>query len=276
MSELLEITRPPARAQRPAARGRAGARATTVRLLTFNIGAAAPPRASAILQWLRSRRDDVLVLTETSTGPGTTLLAGGLTALGYRVEHAQQAGERGVLVASRIPVTKGFSDRISVTLPCRAGGVLLDVGAHRIAIVGVYIPSRDRSEIKVSRKREFIASLLASLSALPRAQRAHLVLAGDYNAVARGHEPALPGFFPWEYGLHDELEQFDLRPAHELRPPREQPHSWIGRTGLGYLYDYVHVGSGLHRAVQRCDYLHLPRDQRLSDHAAVAVSLRVT
>lgn len=275
MSELLKMTRPRTRPPRPASGARA-ADVSLLRLLTFNIGAAAAPRAGAILEWLGSRRDHVLVLTETSSGPGTALLAEGLAALGYRVEHTQDAGERGVLVASRTPVAQGFADRITVTLPCRAGGVLLDLGAHRIAVVGVYVPSRDRSEVKVARKREFIASLLTSLRALPRAQRAHLVLAGDYNAVARGHEPALPGFFPWEYGLHDELAEIELRPAHELRPPREQPHSWIGRTGLGYLYDYVHVGSGLHHAVERCEYLHMPRERRLSDHAAVAVSLGVS
>ena len=276
MSELFQITRPRTRFPHQAGRNRAAAEATRVQLLTFNIGAAAAPRAGAILQWLQSRRDDVIVLTETSNGPGTMLLAEGLQALGYRIEHTQSAGERGVLVASRTQVATGLSDRISVTLPCRASGVLLDLGTRRIVVVGVYVPSRDRSEIKVSRKHAFIASLVASLRALPRVQRAHLVLAGDYNAVARSHKPALPGFFPWEYGLHDELEQIELRSAHELRPPREQPHSWIGRTGLGYLYDYVHVGSGLHDAVQRCEYLHLPREQRLSDHAAVAVSLRVT
>lgn len=247
--------------------------ARAVGLLTFNIGAAGEVRAGAILKWLRSRSDDVIVLTETTEGTGTALLAHGLRARGYNVHHVPTARERGVLVASRLEITRDLSDDLAVTLPCRASALLLGTGPTSLALVGVYVPSRDRSDAKVARKQAFIASLLRGLRALPAAQRHRLVLAGDYNAVARRHDPPLPGFFAWEYGLHDELERIGLRPAHELRGRGRHPHSWIGRTGLGYLYDYVHVGTSLHRGIERCDYLHGPRQRRLSDHAAVAVRL---
>ena len=249
--------------------------AATLSLLTFNIGAAAPARAGAILRWLHSRADDVIVLTETSSGAGTQLLATALRARGFTVHHTCHPRERGVLLATRIPIARDLSDQVAVTLPCRAAAVLLDTRPRPVALVGVYVPSRDHSDVKVARKEAFIASLLASLRGVPAAQRERLVIAGDYNAVARRHEPRLPGFFPWEYALHDELEEIGLRAAHELRPRRHHPHSWIGRTGLRYLYDYVHVGGGLHHAVERCDYLHGPRERHLSDHAAVAVRVRI-
>jgi exodeoxyribonuclease-3 len=249
--------------------------APTLNLLTFNIGAASQVRAAAILRWLRSRADDLIVLTETSGGAGTQLLADGLLADGFTVRCRCDRGERGVLLATRVPIARDLSEQLDVTLPCRAAAVLLETVPRKLALVGVYIPSRDRSELKVARKEAFIASLLDGLRKLPTAQREQLVVAGDYNAVARCHEPPLPGFFPWEYGLHDELEQIGLRSAHELRPRRDHPHSWIGRTGFRYLYDYVHVGTGLQRNVERCAYLHGPRERRLSDHAAVAVRLRI-
>jgi exodeoxyribonuclease-3 len=232
-------------------------------------------RAALVLRWLRSRADDVIVLTETSAGPGTRLLADGLRASGFSVSHSRDPQERGVLLASRVPITRDLSSKLAVTLPCRACAVVLDTPPRRLVLIGVYIPSRDRSEVKVERKRAFIASLLEGLHELPAANRDRLVLAGDYNVVARRHEPPLPGFFPWEYGLHDELEKLGLRPAHELRANRAHPHSWIGRTGSRYLYDYIHVGAGLHRAVERCEYLHGPRARGLSDHAAVAVRVRM-
>jgi exodeoxyribonuclease-3 len=102
-----------------------------------------------------------------------------------------------------------------------------------------------------------------------------MLIVGDYNAVARRHEPALPGFFPYEYDFHDELETLGFCSAHELRDADVHPHSWIGRTGRGYLYDYAHVGRGLHAQVEHCAYLHDPRERRLTDHAAVAVTLRM-
>jgi exodeoxyribonuclease-3 len=246
-----------------------------VGLLTFNIGAAGEARAGTILRWLRSRKDDVIVLTETTNGIGTELLAEGLRARGYSVRHSPAARERGVLVASRLAIARDLSDDLAVTLPSRASALLLGTGATELLLVGVYIPSRDRTDAKVARKEAFIASLLGGLRVLPAAHRRRLVLAGDYNAVARRHEPQLPGFFPWEYGLHDELERIGLRPAHELRGRGDHPHSWIGRTGLGYLYDYVHLGTALQHGVKRCEYLHGPRQRRLSDHAALAVRLRL-
>ncbi|HEY3960123.1 MAG TPA: endonuclease/exonuclease/phosphatase family protein [Solirubrobacteraceae bacterium] len=245
-------------------------------MLTFNIGAAAPERAAAILRWLRSRGEDVIVLTETSAGAGTRLLAEGLAANGFDVLHTSHPRERGVLLASRLANTRVRTVSLDVTLPCRAAGATFELDGGALTLIGVYVPSRDRSEAKVARKQAFVSSLLKELGKLPLRARERLVLAGDYNAVARGHEPPLPGFFPWEYALHDELERIGLRPAHELSGATAHPHSWIGRTGIGYLYDYVHLGRALHGSLGRCDYLHGPRERRLSDHAAVSVSLHLT
>lgn len=244
-------------------------------LLTFNIGAASTTRAAQILRWLRSRDEGVIVLTETSAGGGTDLLARGLEDAGYSVRHDPAAGQRGVLIASRMPVAVDLSMDLGVTLPYRASALVIGDGTTKVLVVGVYIPSRDRTEVKVARKEAFIRSLLSGLHRLPTTLRRRLVMAGDYNVVARDHQPKLPGFFPWEYELHEELDSLGLSAAHQLRGTRAQPHSWIGRTGLRYLYDYVHLGSGLHHALERCAYLHGPRERRLSDHAALAVRIRL-
>lgn len=248
--------------------------APEARILTVNIAAAAAERAERILAWLRSRNDDVLVLSETSCGPGTELLRTSLEAAGYCIELSPEAGERGVMIATRLPIA-GALEQISVTLPGRAQGIVLDTEPS-LAVLGVYVPSRDRSPRKVARKERFIASLLKSIRNLPAEMRSNLLLLGDYNAVARHHEPTLPGFFPYEYDFHDELAALGLSAAHELRPyGKSHPHSWIGRTGIGYLYDYAHLGSSLADRLQRSQYLHGPRQQRLSDHAALAVRIRL-
>jgi exodeoxyribonuclease-3 len=242
--------------------------------LSLNIGAAAVPRAEAILSWLRRRSEDVFVLTETSRGEGTRLLLDGLRARGYSTFSTVETRDRGVAVASRIPIHDILDDRLSLTLPWRAAGVVLDTHP-RVALIGVYVPSRDRSPVKVARKEAFIVSLLQSVRGLSTSLRSRLLLVGDYNAVSRRHRPRIPGFFPYEYALHDELEGLGFHSAHELGGERAQPHSWIGRTGNGYLYDYVHVGKALQSSFEGCSYLHGPRERGLSDHAAVAVRLRL-
>jgi exonuclease III len=163
---------------------------------------------------------------------------------------------------------------MTLTLPWRATGVVLDT-RPRVALLGVYVPSRDRTPVKVARKQAFLSSLLGSIRGLPPALRSRMLLVGDYNTVSERHRPRLPGFFPYEYAFHDELEAMSLSSAHELAPGVSQPHSWIGRTGNGYLYDYVHVGAALQSTLQSCRYLHGPRERHLSDHAAVAVQLRL-
>ena len=280
MTTLLQ-TRPGAAKPRHARTRRQASRpsAACLGVLTFNIGAAAPERAAAILCWLRTRPEPVLVLTETSAGAGTELIADGLSADGFAISRTPDPRERGVLLASRLPGGGGGAPVLDVTLPCRAAGVAFEFGGGVLSVIGVYVPSRDRSEAKVARKQAFVSSLVESLKALPAGVRERLVLAGDYNAVGRGHEPRLPGFFPWEYGLHEELERIGLRSAHELRGkgrgPYPHPHSWIGRTGTRYLYDYVHLGDALHGSLERCRYLHGPRERHLSDHAAVSVRLHL-
>lgn len=246
-------------------------RRTRVSGITLNIGAAASPRAGTILGWLHRRDDDVIVLTETSRGPGTELLSAGLTARGYEVIATPPDNDRGVLIASRVRVRARLCARLDVTLPWRAAGVVLDT-QPRLAVVGVYVPSRDRSPAKIARKKAFIRSFVKGLEGLPSTVREHLLIAGDYNVVSRRHHPPRKGYFSYEYAMHEELERLGFTAGHELDPTPRHPYSWVGRTGDGYLYDYVHLSDALHARLDACRYVQETRRRRLSDHAAVTFS----
>jgi exodeoxyribonuclease-3 len=197
-----------------------------------------------------------------------------LKNIGYAVSPRLATNDRGVLVGSRIPVERTLEPLLSVTLPWRVAGFMLKTSPS-VGILGVYVPSRDRSKAKIARKKQFIHSLLKSVHGLPEDVRQRLVIAGDYNVIGRGHVPSYRGFFPYEYAMLETLEECGFAAAHELLPNDAQPHSWIGRTGNGYLYDYFHVGTALHSRVDVCSYLHGPRLERLSDHAAVVVQCQL-
>ena len=245
-----------------------------LRGITLNIGAAAAPRATAILEWLGHRDDHVVVLTETSCGAGTTILATGLNQRGYQIVATPPSNDRGVLIATKIPVRRRICHKLEVTLPWRAAGVLLN-SSPQLVVVGVYVPSRDRSPAKIARKEKFIGSFVNALAGLPAGLREHLLVAGDYNVVSRRHVPARRGYFSYEYAMHDALEDLGLAAAHELQDNEVHPYSWIGHTGDGYLYDYIHIGGALQSRIDGCEYLHTTRENRLSDHAAVAFTCRV-
>ncbi|MFC4565026.1 endonuclease/exonuclease/phosphatase family protein [Nocardiopsis mangrovi] len=243
-----------------------------ISVLTLNIGAAAEPRATRILDWLADRDDQVIALSETSTGPGTALLLDRYTKAGWEVVHTQGAsGQRGAAILSRVAIAGGHRPEFAgVSIPGRAVYTLLDT-RPRIGVLGLYVPNNKTD----GSKQEFITTVLAAVRGLPADQREHLVIAGDYNVIARTHEPRHPGFAAYEYGLLEELEKVGLVDAHTRIHPRDHPHSWVGRTGDGYRYDYVHVGAALAGRLTASAYLHETREGRaLTDHSAVAVGLR--
>src|SRR5512142_1658274 len=156
-----------------------------VSILTVNIGAAALPRAQALLGWLAHRDVDVIVLTETSDGPGTAHLLDQYRQAGWHVTHAERlGGERGTAVLSRLATTDRPELTQGITPYGRAVAVTLGTPAA-VTLLGVYVPSSDRAEDKIGRKRRFLETLLEALDALPANDARRLVVAGDYNVVSR-------------------------------------------------------------------------------------------
>src|SRR5439155_6951419 len=166
-------------------------------ILTVNIGAAARERAEVMLRWLAGRPEDVLLLTETSGGPGTAYLLERFRDAGYAVAYTpDENGDRGAALVSRIAVAERLTAPFAgVSVPGRVAAVVLDT-EPAVAVLGVYVPSRDRSADKTEKKQTFVDSFLTAIDALPSELRARLVVGGDYNVIARTHRPLHPGFLP--------------------------------------------------------------------------------
>src|SRR5215475_13041792 len=151
-------------------------------LLTVNIGAASRERAGSLLTWLAKRSEDVFLLTETSAGTGTDYLLGQFRTAGYAVVHTlDRNGGRGTALVSRVKLhAEPFEHFADASLPGRLAGAVLDT-EPRLAVLSVYVPSRDRTLDKTEKKQTFIASLLAGLDAMPDELRGRLIIGGDYN-----------------------------------------------------------------------------------------------
>ncbi|MGC4750725.1 hypothetical protein ACLQ28_34465, partial [Micromonospora sp. DT201] len=96
---------------------------------------------------------------------------------------------------------------------------------------------------------------------------------GDYNVISRDHQPRYPGFRPFEYDFLDALALLGLCDVHRTLHPDVQTHSWIGRAGNGYRFDYLHAGPGLLSHLAAAAYLNQPRLEGLSDHLAHSVDI---
>lgn len=245
-------------------------------LLTFNLQAAALARAERILAWLTQRDDHAIVLTETSNGPGTAHLLDRFRDTGMIVDHRRSPdGDRGCALVSRIPALLRPDLTQAISLPGRAVAVTLDT-EPAVTLFGIYVPSSDRAPAKVAKKKAFLASTLNAIAAIGDDERRRLVVTGDYNVINRHHEPRYPAFQPFEYDFLDQLADLGLTDLHEHLHPGVQVHSWYGRGGNGYRFDYAHTGADL--TAMATSYVHLPevRTGGLSDHDAVAFNLTAT
>ncbi|MDG4760426.1 endonuclease/exonuclease/phosphatase family protein [Micromonospora sp. WMMD710] len=237
-------------------------------ILTINVQAAALTRAQNLLTWLLQRDDHLIILTETSNGPGTRHLLTGLRAARMFVTHQPSLdGDRGCAIASRIPTRPAPDLTAGISLPGRAPAVTLDTHPD-VTILGLYVPSSDRAPAKLAKKRAFLTTVTDALTQLSADDRAHLVVGGDYNVISRDHQPRYPGFRPFEYEFLDALTALGLADIHRTLHPEVQAHSWIGRAGNGYRFDYLHAGPGLLPHLVAAAYLNQPRLEGLTDHCA--------
>ncbi len=236
------------------------------------MGAASLERAERIADWLDGRADDVVALTETSAGAGTGLMMGRLAARGFHVVTRPAGTDRGALLAIRATQVVDITAQLGSTMPWRSPAAQLQMADGPMGVVAVYAPSRNRRDGRAERKREFFSSLTQGLAVLRERFDGRLVVLGDHNSVPRDHLPAHAGFTSWEYQWHDDLQDLGLRNVHAVLD-REQPYSWVGRTGNAYLYDYAHIGDGLGGSVADFSYLADSRALGLSDHAAVSARL---
>lgn len=240
----------------------------TLSLLTLNIASPSVERAERLLEWLSGRPDDILVLTETSPGPGTALTAQRLRHAGWELRFpAPGSGERGVMVAARVALAPRGADVIEY-LPARAERVTLAL--EQLDVIGVYVPSRDGTAVKTERKQAFVRALAPALEG---GKRRAAVLIGDFNIVEPDHRPRRSEFAAWEYDFYRGLLATGWHDAYRLIRPEGMEYSWVGHHDDGYRFDHVFVTETLADDVEACGYLHEPRELGLSDHSAMALQL---
>lgn len=243
-----------------------------LRIATQNISGPSLARVDRLLSFFAELDADVLVLTETRPMPGTEFLLDMFRRSGYGVVSTspRSRSERGVALVHRFSETTtvpsgniDLSHRVAVA---RAGA------ESGLTLVGAYVPSRDTTQTKIARKQLFLAQLSDFLHALGKPRE--LILVGDLNVIHRDHVPRYAVFRAWEYDFLDRLGEYGLVDIFTRLHPGIQAYSWIGRTGDGYRYDYVFVGEALAPRVLECEYLNQPREEGISDHAGVLMTLR--
>lgn len=239
-------------------------------LFCWNIANPSVERAGKQAKWLQDRQEDVIVLTETKKSGGCLFLEKYFQDNGYNVISSRpKEKEFGVIIASRHSLApSNFADGVDY-LSSRVVSAKLNFQGKEMEIIGIYVPSRDRSDEKIERKKHFLRNLSAALET--GAQMPFRIFCGDFNILEPNHIPRYSFFRSWEYDFYRFLENCQLQDVFRFFYPTEQEYSWVGRTGNGYRYDHCFVSNELLSLVSGCYYLHEPRktESRISDHSAI-------
>ena len=241
-------------------------------LFTWNIANPSAERAGKQASWLRERPEDILVLTETKNSEGCLFLERYFQAYGYNVISSRPKDkEFGVMIISKFPLSaSNFTKHIDY-LDSRIVAAKINHPIGELEVIGVYVPSRDSSYEKIEKKKHFLKTLLDALEMISQSSRR--IFCGDLNILEPNHIPHYPFFEKWEYSFYQKLSKYQLKDAFRALNPRAREYSWVGRTDDGYRYDHCFISKNLLPLVEKCYYLHKPREIRLSDHSALIMEL---
>ncbi|MFI5783317.1 endonuclease/exonuclease/phosphatase family protein [Nocardia sp. NPDC051570] len=257
---------------------------STVQVMTWNVQNASMFRAQNQLGWLRRVAPDVVVLTEVSAGPTGDRMARDLTDAGYSIQlpdPAPGADRYRVLLAARgflTPVDTGLT-----VMPHRLTAArVLHADGGEFVVAGLYVPSRGPAEHRNVAKREFQQAVTDLLPKLAQQASATVpcIVTGDLNVVEPNHVPRYSVYRAWEYDFYRSFAASGFVDTYRLQSPHRVEHSWYGRPAKdgsrnGYRFDHCFVTAEHRDLVHACTYQHRPRQNELSDHSALTLTIRI-
>lgn len=233
-------------------------------ILCCNISNPSLLRAKQQIKWLENRTEDIFVLTETKNSRGCNYLINSFAKKGYYVEfHKPHKNEYGVIIISRRDISSVRSNDI-IPIKSRYKTVVFEYEGNRYELMGVYVPSNDRS--KIERKKKFITALLKYLSQNTKRNR---IFCGDLNTIEPNHVPKYKMFRKWEYEFYNKIIDNEFVDAFRFLYPQKNKYSWIGRSGNGYRYDHFFISKNMTTLLIDCFYDTGPVENKISDHSAI-------
>jgi exodeoxyribonuclease-3 len=256
-----------------------------ISFLSLNIGNPSLDRARKQCEWLDKRPEDVFILTETKNSQGCSYIEDFFLQYGYDLFSMNslldfsvsfpksKTGDLGVMIVSKHQIVKSmnFFKEDSIFY-ARQLETIISIENLQISVVGLYVPSRDRSDEKIMRKKSFVDSIEEFITESRDVSR---VIMGDFNILDRNHIPHYSTFFEWEYSFYDKIICEGYVDAYKYCNHEKQEYSWVGRTNDGYRYDYAFASADLRDKIAECKYIHDTRKNGLTDHSAIVMELKV-
>lgn len=235
----------------------------TTKIAAWNIQQGGGSRVTEIIDRLREHNPDVVVLSEHG-GPNSEQVCDALKTAGWQHQASSHSPEwaGGVLIASRVPFLDA-GDQVRSRFDRQR---FLAVELSGFTLAGVYFPLKPDDV-----KNAFWAGVLAYASEL---QSRPCLLIGDFNTTKHfvdEEEKAVPGSEHLEA-----LEKLGWTECWRQHNPGITEYTWYhGKTKNGFRIDHAYATASLSSAVRKAWYSHKEREQGVSDHSLLLLTIEV-
>jgi len=227
-----------------------------LKILSWNIQQGGGRRTIPIIQALIDSQSHIIVLSEFRNNKSGRLIQDQLFKAKYHYQYVSQASpnQNTVFIASKIEgVSRSFRE-FDPNFPDN----VLAVDFEAFSLYGMYLPHK---------KKHILFDLL-----IEEAQReAPSIMVGDFNTGKNFIDQKKSSF--WYTDKLETLESKGMHDAFRYLNGQTRTYSWFSHQGNGYRYDHTYISEVLISIARECNYIHEWRENGLSDHSPMYLTL---
>lgn len=226
-------------------------------ILSWNIRQGGGSRTGGILDALGGEDPSIVVLSEFRNNDKGLRIRTVLLKRGYKFQVASAASQdtNTVLIASKFPCGAGLFPESDSNFP----DAVVRADLEAFYLYGLYLPHK-----KKHRLFEFLLDE-------ELADDEPAIIIGDWNTGKNGVDQVGNSFWYTEH--LETMEQLGYFDAFREINGGVREYSWFSHRGNGYRYDHAYMHASLRPILKECYFLHTWRENGLSDHSPMMVTL---
>ncbi len=227
-----------------------------LKIVSWNIQQGGGRRTYPIIQSLIDSQSHIIVLSEFRNNASGKLIKANLQKANYNFQYTTEASanRNSVFIASKIEGKPRYFRSFDPNFPDNIKAEDFDA----FTIYGMYLPHK---------KKHILFDLLIeeAQSSLP------CIMVGDFNTGKNLIDQKKSSF--WYTDKLNKLESVGMYDAFRRIHGGLREYSWYSHQGNGYRYDHTYVSELLLPVISECHYIHEWRENGLSDHSPMVLTL---
>jgi len=235
----------------------------TIKLLTWNILQGGGKRAIGIADQLEAIQPDIVTLQEFRNGKTAPVLLDALNKQGLEHQHLAQSpsAKNTVMLAARMPFeAHAWADDLDPALCIHTQFNFTDASIDTLDIFAAHLPQK-RAQVPY----------LDTLSKLDVNDYEAALIIGDLNCGIPFEDSETKSFVNTH--MFQSLLRDGWTDSWRSRNADAREYSWVSSRGNGYRYDHCLATRNADTLINKINYLHDVRKERLSDHSAMLIEL---